>query len=155
MTIETCPYLKDPSGQEHALDGEISRLGRGVENEIVIVSKRASQEHAHIQREGRRVFLEVISSTNGTYLNGERILGRTVLKDGDRIGIGEVNFIFHDPETTIRETPFPELEINQAAGEVRVNRQIVTLSPKEFSLLAFLHQNRGKVCSKDEIGRTV
>jgi DNA-binding response OmpR family regulator len=155
MTIETCPYLKDPSGQEHALEGALSRLGRDVENEIVIVSKRASREHAHILREGRRVFLEDQGSTNGTFLNGERLQAKALLRDGDKIGVGEVNFLFHDPETTTRETPFPELELNLAAGEVRINRQAVTLSPKEFSLLAYLHQNRGKVCSKDEIGRVV
>lgn len=155
MTIETCPYVKDPSGQEHRLEGALTRIGRDVENEIVVVSKRASREHAHILREGRRVFVEDKNSTNGTYLNGERTQGKTLLRDGDKLMIGEVNFIFHDPETTTVETPFPELEINLAAGEVRINRQAVTLSPKEFSLLAYLHQNRGRVCSKDEIGRVV
>jgi len=153
--IVTCPYLKDPSGQEHPLEGALTRLGRDVENEIVIVSKRASREHAHILREGRHVYIEDQGSTNGTYLNGERLLAKTLLRDGDRLGIGEVSFQFHDPETTTRETPFPELDLNLAAGEVRINRQMVTLSPKEFSLLAHLYQNRGKVCSKDEIGRIV
>ena len=56
---------------------------------------------------------------------------------------------------TSRETPFPELDVNLAAGEVRLNRRQVQLSPKEFALLAFLHQNLGRVCSKDEIGRSV
>ena len=41
------------------------------------------------------------------------------------------------------------------AGEVRLNRSLIQLSPKEFSLLVYLYENRGKVCSKDEIGRTV
>ena len=153
--IETSPYLKDPSGQEHPLVGLLTRIGRDVENEIVVISKRASREHAHILREGRKVFIEDKNSTNGTYLNGERLQAKTLLRDGDRIGVGEVNFLFHDPETTTRETPFPELELNLAAGEVRINRQAVTLSPKEFSLLAHLYQNRGRVCSKDEIGRVV
>jgi len=153
--IETSPYLKDPSGQEHPLKGALTRIGRDVENEIVVVSKRASREHAHILREARKVFIEDKNSTNGTYLNGERLQAKTLLRDGDRIGVGEVNFLFHDPETTTRETPFPELELNLAAGEVRINRQAVILSPKEFSLLAHLYQNRGRVCSKDEIGRVV
>jgi pSer/pThr/pTyr-binding forkhead associated (FHA) protein len=155
MTIESCPLIKDPAGQEHRLEGSLTRIGRDVENEIVVISKRASREHAHILREGRRVLIEDQNSTNGTFLNGERIQAKTLLRDGDRIGIGDVNFIFLDPDTTTRETPFPELDINLTAGEVRINRQLVTLSPKEFSLLAYLHNKRGKVCSKDEIGRTV
>jgi len=155
MPTETCPLLKDPAGYEHRLEGVRTRIGRDVENEIVVVSKRASREHAHILREGRRVLIEDQNSTNGTYLNGERILGKTLLRDGDRIGIGEAHFLFIDPDTTTRETTFPELEINLPAGEVRINRQMISLSPKEFNLLAYLHQKRGKVCSKDEIGRVV
>ena len=36
-----------------------------------------------------------------------------------------------------------------------MNRHAIQLSPKEFALLAYLYEHRGKVCSKDEIGRTV
>jgi len=149
------PYLRDPSKQEHPLEQVITRLGRAVENEIVIVSQRASRAHAHIRRDGRRTFLEDMGSTNGTFLNGERVLDSVQLRDGDQISIGEVSFTNHDPDTTTRETPFPELEINIEAGMVRLNRSIVQLSPKEFSLLAFLQKNRGKVCSKDDIGQAV
>ena len=155
MKSQNIPYLRDPSKQEHLLEQAITRLGRGVENEIVIVSKRASREHAHIRRDGRRIFLDDLGSTNGTFLNSERILGSVQLRDGDQISIGEVMFVFHDPDTTTRETPFPELEINVEAGVVRLNRRAIQLSPKEFSLLVYLYENRGKVCSKDEIGRTV
>jgi DNA-binding response OmpR family regulator len=155
MTNPNIPYLRDLSRQEHLLAQSVTRLGRAVENEIVIVSKRASREHAHIRRDGRRTFLDDLGSTNGTFLNGERVLGSMQLRDGDQIAIGEVTFTFHDPDTTTRETPFPELEVNLEAGVVRLNRHTIQLSPKEFSLLAHLYQNRGKVCSKDEIGRTV
>jgi len=155
MADSNTPYLRDPSKQDHFLEQAVTRLGRGVENEIVIVSKRASREHAHIRRDGRRTFLNDLGSTNGTFLNGERVLGSMQLRDDDQISIGEVMFTFHDPDTTTRETPFPELEVNAEAGVVRLNRRAIQLSPKEFSLLAYLYQNRGKVCSKDEIGRTV
>jgi DNA-binding response OmpR family regulator len=155
MTSQNTPYLKDLSGHEHLLGNAITRLGRAVECDIVIVSKKASREHAHIRREGRRVFLDDQQSTNGTYLNGERVTGSVQLRDGDQLTIGEVAFTFHDPDTTSRETPFPQLDVNVEAGEVRLNRKLIQLSPKEFALLAFLNENRGKVCSKDEIGRTV
>jgi DNA-binding response OmpR family regulator len=155
MAHPNTPYLCDPSKHEHSLEQAITHLGRGVENEIVIVSKRASREHAHIRRDGRRIFLDDLGSTNGTFLNGERVLGSVQLRDGDQIAIGEILFIFHDPDTTTRETPFPELEVNVDSGVVRLNRRAIQLSPKEFSLLVYLYENRGRVCSKDEIGRTV
>jgi DNA-binding response OmpR family regulator len=47
------------------------------------------------------------------------------------------------------------LEVDMPAGVVRVNRMVVTLSPKEFILLCYLHKNRGQICSKEEIGSTV
>jgi pSer/pThr/pTyr-binding forkhead associated (FHA) protein len=152
---QNIPYLEDPLGNEHLLENEVTRLGRAVENEIVILSNRASREHAHIRREGRKVFLEDRESTNGTFLNGERVTGPMQLRDGDQVLIGDVTFTFRDPDTTTRESPFPELEVNAAAGEVRLNRRLLTLSPKEFALAAYLYENRGRVCSKDEIGRAV
>ncbi len=155
MSNANIPYLKDPLGNEHLLETAVTRLGRAAENEIVILSNRASREHAHIVREARKVFLEDQQSTNGTFLNTERVLEKTQLRDGDEIAIGEVSFIFHDPDTTTRETPFPELEVSLETGEARLNRRLLALSPKEFALLFYLYENRGKVCSKDEIGRAV
>jgi pSer/pThr/pTyr-binding forkhead associated (FHA) protein len=155
MFPDVAPYLIDPTGKEHTLPQPVAAIGRGVENDIVIASKRVSREHACIRRAGRRLILEDLGSTNGTYLNAERILSPAALRDGDRITIGDLTFEFHDPDTTTRETPFPELEVDRAAGVVRVNRLAVSLSPKEYVLLAYLYERRGMVCSKDEIGRAV
>ena len=154
-TTEQVPSLIDPTGREHPLTGDTVTIGRAVENDIVITSKRVSREHARVQREGWHVVLEDLDSTNGTYLNDERLLSPTELRDQDRVAIGDVVLIFHDPDITFRDTVFPELEVDVAAGVVRVDRRIVSLSPKEFSLLAYLHERPSQVCSKDEIGVAV
>lgn len=149
------PFLIDPTQREHALTGEVTTLGRAITNDIVITSKRVSREHACIRRDGWRRILEDRGSTNGTFLNGERLLSPTALQDGDRIKVGDVVLIFHDPDVTYRDTPFPELEVDLAAGIVRVDREGVELSPKEFSLLSYLYERAGEVCSKNEIGAAV
>ena len=154
-TTETVPYFTDPTGREHLLVGEVATIGRAVESDIVITSKRVSREHAHVQRQGRRMVLADLGSTNGTFLNNERLLAPVELRDGDCVSIGDVELTFHDPESTYLETPFPELEVDASAGIVRVDRQAVALSPKEFALLSFLYERRGQVCSKDEIGIAV
>jgi DNA-binding response OmpR family regulator len=155
MTGELVPFLSDPAGEEHPLTGETTTVGRAVECDIVITSKRVSRQHACVRRDGWQVLLEDLNSTNGTYLNDERLLSPTELRDDDRIKIGDVVFVFHDPDVTFRDTPFPELEVDVTAGIVRVNRRRVTLSPKEFSLVAFLYERCGQICSKDDIGRAV
>jgi len=149
------PFLSDPNGQEHRLPPQTAIIGRAVECDVVIASKSVSREHTRLRREVRRWFVDDLGSTNGTYLNGERVINNLALLDGDSLMVGDVTFIFHDPDTTTRENPVPDLEVDAAAGVVRVNRKAVMLSPKEYLLLAFLYERRGQVCSKDDIGRAV
>jgi DNA-binding response OmpR family regulator len=152
---ESTPYVTDPSGQEHHLTGETTRIGRSVDNDIVITSKRVSREHALIRRDGRRLVLEDRGSANGTFLNDERVLSPTELRDGDRLTIGNVPLEYHDPDSTIRDDIFPELEVDIAGGIIRVDRRVVTLSPKEFALMVYLYERVGQVCSKDDISAAV
>ena len=152
---EQVPFLTDPTGREHPLTGETTTIGRAVENDVVVTSKRVSRQHACVRREGWRVILEDLGSTNGTFLNDERALTPVALQDGDRITIGDVSFVFHDPDVTTRDTPFPQLEVDLAAGVVRVDRRVVELSAKEFALLAYLVEHGGEVCSKDDIAMGV
>jgi hypothetical protein len=149
------PSLTDPTGREHLLSDEITTIGRALENDIVITSKRVSRGHARVRREGWRAILEDMGSTNGTFVNDERVLAPVELHDGDRVSIGDVTLIYHDPDITYRDTPFPDLEMNLEAGVVRVDRRLVTLAPKEFALLAYLYERCGQVCSKDDIGNAV
>ncbi len=154
-TEKPIPYLEDPTGLEHLLTGDCVTIGRAAGNDIVITSKRVSREHARIRRDGWRRILADVDSTNGTFLNNERIVTGRELRDRDRIKIGDVMFTFHDPDITYSDSVFPDLEIDASAGIVRVNRQIVELSPKESILLAYLHERANEVCSKDEIAHTV
>lgn len=154
-TVPPVPFLTDPTDREHRLTGETITIGRAVENDIVITSKRVSRRHTRIRRQDWEVLVEDMGSTNGTFLNDERVLAPTPLHDGDRIAVGDVVFAFHDPDVTYAETLLPELEVDVGAGVVRVNRRSVSLSPKEFELIAFLYQRRGQVCSKDDIGNAV
>lgn len=150
-----CPYFTDPTGREHMLEEDCVTLGRALENSIVITSKRISRAHAQVRREGWRRILEDLGSTNGTFLNDERVLAPVELHDGDRVLVGDVLLVYHDPDITLCESHFPDLEVDIAAGIVRVNREVAPLSPKEFELLVYLYAHRGQVCSKDEIASGV
>jgi DNA-binding response OmpR family regulator len=155
MAEKQTPHLIDPTERQHPLKDAVTVIGRAVESDIVITSKRVSREHTQIRRQGWRTFVEDMGSTNGTYLNNERISEPMQLQDGDQIQVGDVLFTFNDPDVTHQDTPLPKLEVDIAAGVVRLDRQLVALAPKEFSLLIYLYEQRGKVCSKDEIGVAV
>jgi hypothetical protein len=149
------PFLEDPTGREHPLTAETTTIGRDVGNDIVITSKRVSREHARVVKDRWRRMLEDLDSTNGTFLNRERIFSPRELRDRDEITLGDVALVYHDPNITFRDTAIPDLEIDRAAGVVRVDRRIVELSPKEFALLAFLHEHANEVCAKDDIAQAV
>jgi pSer/pThr/pTyr-binding forkhead associated (FHA) protein len=154
-TTRQDPFLTDPTGREHMLKNEETAIGRAVSSDIIITSKRVSREHARITRDGWKVILEDIGSTNGTFLNDERLLAPAVLRDLDRIKIGDVVFTFHDPDITYNESLFPALILDIPAGTVRVDRQAVELSAKEFALLAYLYEHANEICSKDVIADAV
>ena len=79
------PFLTDPNGHEHRLSVQTATIGRAVECDIVIASKSVSREHTRVRRDGRRWFVDDLGSTNGTYLNGERVIGSLAMLDGDSL----------------------------------------------------------------------
>ena len=81
------------AGKEFQL-GEITNIGRdAMQNDIALDDSAMSRQHAKVKLEDGQFVLYDLASTNGTFVNGERIY-RHVLADGDRITIGETEFIF-------------------------------------------------------------
>jgi len=74
--------------------GEGLTLGRRGDNDIVIKDPYVSKDHFQIVKDEDEYFLEDLNSANGTYLNGERIQDVVPLKDGDRIRVGNIEFLF-------------------------------------------------------------
>ncbi len=75
-----------------ALRSGITRIGRGSTNEILVDDSAASRFHAFIEYkpEINTLTLTDLQSTNGTYLNRDRISRPTNLKNKDTIRIGQV-----------------------------------------------------------------
>jgi hypothetical protein len=69
-------------------------IGRSKECDVRIDDRYASSLHARVfAREGRH-FVEDMSSTNGTLLNGATLKGEAELIDGDTVQIGDTVFRF-------------------------------------------------------------
>ncbi len=65
-------------------------IGRSPGADIVIGDDFVSSRHARVYPSGGDVFIEDLGSTNGTLVNGERIVGPTRLSAGDSIEVGSV-----------------------------------------------------------------
>jgi hypothetical protein len=63
-------------------------LGRRPDSDLVLEDAGCSGRHARIHREGDRWVVEDLGSTNGTWLNDQRLEGPRVLRDGDRLQLG-------------------------------------------------------------------
>ena len=73
----------------------IVTLGRAGSNAIIVNDDFASAEHARIMLDGGKWWLEDRGSRNGTRLNGDIVTRRTILADGDLIGIGSYRYKIH------------------------------------------------------------
>ena len=88
LTVRTPETL---SGQRHELNLEIT-IGRAATCDVTIDDSYASQIHARIfRREGNHV-LEDLGSTNGTYLNRQKVSSATTLRTGDHLQVGSTVF---------------------------------------------------------------
>ena len=79
----------DISETTHLLNEDLL-IGRASESHIRITDSYTSNIHARIYKEKNLTFVEDLHSTNGTFVNKNRITRPQVLKCGDTIQIGEI-----------------------------------------------------------------
>lgn len=98
-------------------------IGRDPGVDLTIPSVAVSRRHARLTREGDAYMLEDLGSSNGTYLNGERLTARRPLTSGDKIRFGKaVTITYVAPSdadaTAIRSRPaMPASVLQTVMGE--------------------------------------
>jgi len=73
-------------------------IGRGSECDVYIMNSSISREHALIEYVGQNIIIRDLGSTNGTFINGQRVQSQ-YLNDGDKVQIGVstvMKFAFQD-----------------------------------------------------------
>jgi pSer/pThr/pTyr-binding forkhead associated (FHA) protein len=68
----------------------VTRLGRHDDCLIRIKSSQVSRRHCEVFEVGGKLTVRDLGSSNGTYVNGERVTGQQTLKAGDELTIGGV-----------------------------------------------------------------
>jgi len=103
-----------------------STIGKAAENDVAVADDAtASHLHAVLERFAAGWCVTDLGSSNGTFVNGERIWASRRLRHGDEIRVGQTRLIFRDPLT--------------AAGAV-TEAEIAspTLTPRERDVLLAL-----------------
>src|SRR6266702_2289822 len=81
-------------GREYVITGASLVFGREAGSDVVVVGKDVSRRHAEIVQTPKG-YLLVDSSTNGSFVNDERVQGQRILARADVIRIGEEQFRFY------------------------------------------------------------
>src|SRR6266542_5749732 len=93
LVVVSSPALRE--GEERRLDSTALTVGRSNQNDLPLdADEYASAQHARIEPRSDGVWIEDVGSTNGTFVNGDRVTTPRRLQPGDVIRIGETDLRF-------------------------------------------------------------
>jgi predicted component of type VI protein secretion system len=103
LTVQAGPLIS----KAYELVQEVNTIGRDLKNDIAVNDAEVSRTHTRLTQQGDGFLVEDLMSTNGTYVNGQRLSAAKVLRPGDLLGLGET--------VTLRLDFAPEAEIVTAS----------------------------------------
>ena len=94
------PQIEVISGVQswrHQLEADRSTIGKAAENDVALPDDAtASHLHAVLERFPAGWCVTDLGSSNGTWVNGERIWASRRLRSGDEIRVGQTRLMFRD-----------------------------------------------------------
>lgn len=89
-----------PAGRDlKPLDGDRLTVGTDPSNDLAPDHRGLSRVHAVFARYGKAWSIRDLGSRNGTFVNGERIIGERTLHPGDEVLLANLRIVFHSPAT--------------------------------------------------------
>lgn len=93
-------------GKIYELSQDEITIGRDIANNIVVNDPEVSRRHARLRMQAGNYILEDLGSTNGSFVNGQRLMGPHALRPGEQIMFGDrVTFTYEvqqfDPNATV------------------------------------------------------
>jgi hypothetical protein len=96
-------------GKVFEIAKQVITIGRDVKSDFVVNDAEVSRTHVRLTIQAEGCLAEDLSSTNGAFINGQRITNPRVLRPGDVLGLGEtvlIDFVFvPDSEATVIAPP--------------------------------------------------
>jgi len=88
------PGVKGSRAREIVIGRDEFLLGRGTDCDLRLSDINVSRHHCLIRIRPEEVTLADLGSSNGTFLNGHRLVSQMALKAGDEIRVGDARFVF-------------------------------------------------------------
>ncbi len=99
-------------------DQPVITIGRGEVNDIVLPTGKVSKRHARLETSPQGLVLTDLKSTNGTYVNGRKVVAPVLISAGDRVHVGEfVIELKSTPGLPSREPQPGEVPASQSSPE--------------------------------------
>ena len=92
MDVKLVIFLPDGKRKSISITRAVTTVGRGEDCEFRIPLISVSRHHCELKIENNLLTVRDLGSSNGTYVNNERIDGVVVIKPGDKLAIGPVLF---------------------------------------------------------------
>jgi len=83
----------EPPFRFRILPGSIKTIGRSTGADFIVEAPLVSRVHCRVTAGASELEVTDLDSTNGTFVNGERVVQRRTLRIGDRLGVGRVEFV--------------------------------------------------------------
>ena len=106
----------DDRGKEQVIEGDLFRIGKSRDNQLVLPDETVSRAHCEIIRERRGYLLRDLGSTNGTLLDGAEIK-EAWLKPGAVITVGKVELKVRPYSERIEILPSDSTTYGEAVGK--------------------------------------
>lgn len=153
---------RDQATRRMALDDFPFTVGRGDDNALIVQSGEVSRRHAQFCATNADLKLEDLGSTNGTFVNRQRITQTTLLKHGDIIRFGNMEYRViakadltqlptqSDPdETNLSVTPFDQTTVPEGMSRLKEMLDKQLLRPVFQPIV----QNDGSLLGYELLGR--
>src|SRR5436309_3080063 len=113
------------AGQRRLIREDVTRVGRAPDNDVIVDAATVSLHHFEIRKQGEAYRIQDLNSTNGTFVNGERIVA-AALEPASSIRFGSMG-----PELTFMLGDAPQPEALGAATLIAPAPELPAPKPRE------------------------
>ncbi len=137
MTVRQGPV----PGKVFDLVKDVVTIGRDMNNDVVINDAEVSRNHGRLTSQSGGYLIEDLASTNGTFVNGQRLIGPKLLNPGDVVGLGETivldySYVADAGATVVASAPPPRMMAEPPTAPPQTPEPAPMMAPNPAPMMA-------------------